>query len=147
MPESIHQRNKERLDEEMKQKQQLQSSKYKKLKSDYMDAKKIEDEVMEELGEEAFNKESSLDSHRDMERQVTFVPRPPPPREAQPNPISRRHIRGAKIASILPKVNFDGETNMLVIFDQIRQQPAGFFLYLSHIYSKNSNNYNFYNVK
>ncbi|RMZ97437.1 dynein heavy chain axonemal, partial [Brachionus plicatilis] len=146
LPESIHQRNKQKLDEEMKQKQ-VQSSQYKKIKRDSMETKKLEVEVLEELGEDAFKKESSLDSHTDMERQVTFVPRPPPPRETQPTPVSKRHIRGAKIPPIAPKVNFDGETNMLVIFDAIRQQPAGFFLYLSHIYPKNSNNYNFYNVK
>lgn len=123
------------------------SSKYKRLKRESIDKKKMEEEVAEELGEDVFKNESSLASHRYMERQVTFVPRPPPPRETEPSPISKRHVRGAKIPPIAPKVNFDGETNMLVIFDAIRQQPAGFFLYLSHIYSKNSNKYNFYNVK
>lgn len=123
------------------------SGKYKKLKRESLDRKTLEKDVVEELGEDAFKNDSSLTSQRDMERQVTFVPRPPPPRENAPTPISKRHVRGAKIPPIATKVNFDGETNMLVIFDAIKQQPAGFFLYLSHIYPKNSNKYNFYNVK
>ena len=98
------------------------------------------------MGEDAFKKESSLD-HMDVDRQVTFVPRPPPPRENAPSPISRRHIKGARIPPISQKVNFEGEKNMLVIFDAIRKQPEGFFLYLTHTYPKSSNDYNFYNVR
>ena len=43
--------------------------------------------------------------------------------------------------------NYEGEQNMLVIFDVIRRQHEGFFLYLTHAYPKNSVNYNFYNVR
>ncbi|CAF0752073.1 unnamed protein product [Brachionus calyciflorus] len=147
LPQSIQQRNKQILDEESKQKQIEEASKFKRIRRDSYDSKKIESEVIEELGEDAFKKESSLDNHMEVDRQVTFVPRPVPPKEPAPSPIGRRHIRGAKIPPITQKVNFEGVKNMLVIFDEIRKQPDGFFLYLTHIYPKNSNDYNFYNVK
>ena len=36
---------------------------------------------------------------------------------------------------------------MLIVFDVIKKQPSGFFLYLTHKYPKNIVNYSFYNVK
>ena len=82
-----------------------------------------------------------------VDKQVTFVPRPPPPRDFTGSPIGKRHIRGAKISPVVEQLNYDGEQDMLKVIDIIRKQPAGYFLYLTHTYSKNSNDYNFYNVK
>ena len=36
---------------------------------------------------------------------------------------------------------------MLRILEAVRKEPPDIFLYLTHIYPKNSVNYNFYNVK
>ena len=43
--------------------------------------------------------------------------------------------------------NFENEQDMTVIFDEIKRQKPGFFLYFTHTYPKSSVNYNFYNVK
>lgn len=125
-------------------------NKFKKLKrNSFLESghKRLETEAAEELGEFEFKKDSPDENGMDLERQLTFVPRIPPPREKIPSPLSKIHARGPKISPLPTKTNYEGEQNMLVVFEAIRKEPPGFFLYLTHTYSKSSNEYNFYNVK
>jgi hypothetical protein len=79
--------------------------------------------------------------------EAKFAPVEPPPKQYFPSPIGKLHTVGPKVNPDVLKENFEGERDMLKIFEAIRRQPPGFFLYLTHTYQKSSNKYNFYNVK
>ena len=104
-------------------------------------------ETAMELGEPGYDK---LEPIRDAEQQqetIKFHPKPPPPRDKFASPMGKMHTRTPKLVPIKQKENYEGEENMLNVFDAVRRQPAGFFLYLTHTYAKTSVNYNFYNVR
>jgi hypothetical protein len=131
-PEQIHNRNREFLINQGKLR--LEKSPMPEIKR-----KKHTHEAAIELGED-------IDMKQD-ESTLKFVPHPPPPRRNVPSPIGKHHIKAPKVKRERQEDNFEGETNMLRVFDFIRNQEAGFFLYLTHTYPKNSVNYNFYEVK
>ncbi len=118
--------------------------------------KHLEDEAAVELGLSAKQKRKSTfqtSQHEIMQTadvtiaDLKFMPLPPPVREAIASPVGKFHTRGARVARLSPIENYDGVQDMLIIFDAIRRQPHGTFQYFTHSYSKNSVNYNFYNVK
>ena len=106
-------------------------------------------ETAMELGEPT-SLADRLEPIKDVEQQqdtIKFHPKPPPPREKFASPLGKMHTRTPKLVPIKQKENFEGEENMLIVFDAVRRQPPGFFLYLTHTYAKSSVNYNFYNVR
>lgn len=150
-PESIQARNKEILTEEGKNRlenDETHKNKYKRVKRSSIssDKKSLHADAAMEIGEiDIQNKNNNLQILESL--QPKFVPRPPKPREYAGSPLGKSHVRQSKLAPIPVKENFEGERNMLVIFDAIRRQPQGFFLYLAHVYPKNSVLYNFYSVR
>jgi hypothetical protein len=130
-----------------------EKNKYKKLKRSSLskdmsqeEAIVPEEEYQTRMDDEEFNN-NMIESEYVMTTEMKFVPVPPQPKLYFPSPIGKMHTVGAKINPDLLKENFEGERDMLKIFEAIRRQPPGFFLYLTHTYQKSSNKYNFYNVK
>lgn len=69
--------------------------------------KRLGSEAAEELGEDhGFRKESPVEQRMEIDRQLTFVPRPPSVKEKLPSPYGRNHARGPKIAPIVHKGRF-----------------------------------------
>lgn len=154
-PESIQARNKEKLLAEFKQKkdkEQDANKRVKRLKTkvslDIDDEKNLEVEAALELG---MRKKSTTtimsEKLMDIDHDVKFIPLPPPVKELIASPLGKNHTRGARTARLTPIENYDGVQDMLIIFDAIKRQPSGYFQYFTHTFSKNSVNYNFYNVK
>ena len=139
-PESIQARNKEALAEEvrLRQEREKEKNKFKKLKRSSIN-KEAEQQLDVEMNDAEYEFKNSAN--------LKFVPVEPPPKEYSPSPIGKIHTVGPKVEPEVVKVNYEGERNMIKIFEAIRKQPAGFFLYLTHTYQKSSNRYNFYNVK
>lgn len=115
---------------------------------DIEDEKNLEEEVALELG---MRKKSTItdvsEKLMDIDQEIKFIPLPPPIKEPIASPLGKNHTRGPRTARLTPIENYDGVQDMLIIFDAVRKQPSGYFQYFTHTYSKNSVNYNFYNVK
>jgi hypothetical protein len=73
-------------------------------------------------------------------------------------PLLTTSIKGKTLPKAIPFLHlteliclnvdkYDGEENMIRVFDAVRMNQPDFFVYLTHKYSKNSVKYNFYNVK
>ena len=119
-------------------------------KSSTHDLKPIRIEAAMELGESTSNTnyQYNLEPVKEPDQEsVKFHPKAPAPREKFGSPMGKLHTRTPKLVPLKQKENFEGEENMLNVFDAVRRQPSGFFLYLTHTYAKNSVNYNFYNVR
>lgn len=145
MPQSIHARNTEAMAEEVRRREELEreKNKFKRLKRLSVD---------QQVPDGAENQMDTQDSSEFMRQshdadQLKFVPVKPAPKEYFPSPVSRMHTVGPQVTPPSIIESFDGERDMLRVIDSVRRQPAGFFLYLTHAYSKNSNKYNFYNLK
>lgn len=61
--------------------------------------------------------------------------------------ISSAHISVFISLCSLFAEKMQGESNMGKVIDYIRQAPDGFFLYLSHLYSRNDTRHSYYNLK
>jgi hypothetical protein len=143
-PESIQKRNMEALAEEMRlrEEREKEKNKFKRLKRLSRDSKTHDQTINDLNGQQQ-------DDYNDFMQTTNqkFVPIQEKERELIPSPIGKFHTVGPLIRPEVVKENFEGERNMLRIFEAIRRQPPGFFLYLTHTYQKSSNKYNFYNVK
>ncbi len=152
LPESIHTRNKEALAEQvrLREEREKEKNKFKKLKrSSISKDQSQEDAAFVPDLDEPMNEDGNNDAASEYftTAEMKFAPVQLPPKQYFPSPIGKLHTVGPQINPDVLKQNFDGERDMLKIFEAIRRQPPGFFLYLTHTFQKSSNKYNFYNVK